>query len=154
MLWENENEKPIEKQVSVVLLENGKRLDNVKQIIFKKSVIFEKPKKMLVWCDKNRVIMDDVLGVFINRPYPIITTNDFWQYCAEIPENLKDETNWDRFAKVINSECNTDHAIEVFENRPLSCVFCPASKFCENDISTLNTAGCIKTFANWAKKKA
>lgn len=57
------------------------------------NVIFDPPKKMLVWNDTNtECLKDDVVAVIPSRKsYPVVGVKDAWRYCAEISEQAKTE---------------------------------------------------------------
>ena len=52
-----------------------------------KPVVFDPPKRMLVWNDGNNEPATEQVFAFIpNRCYPVIGTYDNLDHCAEIPE--------------------------------------------------------------------
>lgn len=59
----------------------------LKEFTSEKQVIFDPPKRMLVWNYGNsEPFEDDVFAFIPNRCYPVIGTNDSLDHCAEIPE--------------------------------------------------------------------
>ena len=57
--------------------------------------IFDPPKKMVVWdssCGTPQI--EPVCAITIRKPFPVITVESFYDYCAEIPqEEPKRATN-------------------------------------------------------------
>ena len=52
-----------------------------------KPVLFDPPKRMLVWNDDDSEPLEDNVFAFIpNRCYPVIGTDDNLDHCAEIPD--------------------------------------------------------------------
>ena len=52
-----------------------------------KPVIFDPPKRMLVWNnDDNEPATEQVFAFIPNRCYPVIATDDSLDHCSEIPE--------------------------------------------------------------------
>lgn len=61
----------------------------LKEFTSEKPVIFDPPKRMLVWNDgDDEPSKDNVFAFIPNRCYPVIATNDNLGHCAEIPEVL------------------------------------------------------------------
>ena len=59
----------------------------LKEFTSEKPVIFDPPKRMLVWNDgDNEPATEQVFAFIPNRCYPVIATDDNLGYCAEIPE--------------------------------------------------------------------
>ena len=59
----------------------------LKEFTSEKPVIFDPPKRMLVWNDVDSEPSKANVFAFIpNRCYPVIGTNDNLDHCAEIPE--------------------------------------------------------------------
>ena len=59
----------------------------LKEFTSEKPVIFDQPKRMLVWdYDDETPTKKDVLAFIPNRCYPVIATDDNLDHCAEIPE--------------------------------------------------------------------
>lgn len=53
-----------------------------------KPVVFDPPKRMLVWDDDDSEPSKDNVFAFIpNRCYPVIGTDDNLDHCAEIPDS-------------------------------------------------------------------
>lgn len=53
-----------------------------------KHVVFDPPKRMLVWDDDDSEPSKDNVFAFIpNRCYPVIGTDDNLDHCAEIPDS-------------------------------------------------------------------
>ena len=54
-----------------------------------KPVVFDPPKRMLVWNDgDNEPATEQVFAFIPNRCYPVIATDDNLDHCSEIPEVL------------------------------------------------------------------
>lgn len=52
--------------------------------------IFDPPKEMLVWeCSFTEPAVKHVYAITGNPYYPVVTTKSCYDYCAEIPEELK-----------------------------------------------------------------
>ena len=61
----------------------------LKEFESEKPVIFDPPKRMLVWNDgDDEPSKDNVFAFIPNRCYPVIAPNDNLEHCAEIPEVL------------------------------------------------------------------
>lgn len=59
----------------------------LKEFTSDKTVVFDPPKKMLVWDkDNGKPIQCDVLMYHPRYTYPVICADDSFRYCAEIPE--------------------------------------------------------------------
>lgn len=59
----------------------------LKEFTSDKPVVFDPPKKMLVWDkDNGKPIQCDVLMYHPRYTYPVICEDDSFRYCAEIPE--------------------------------------------------------------------
>lgn len=59
----------------------------LKEFTSEKPVIFDPPKRMLVWDDDDSEPSKANVFAFIpNRCYPVIGTDDNLDHCAEIPE--------------------------------------------------------------------
>ena len=59
----------------------------LKEFKSEKPVIFDPPKRMLVWNDGDCEPFEDNVSAFIpTRYYPVIGTDDDLDHCAEIPE--------------------------------------------------------------------
>jgi len=59
----------------------------LKEFESEKPVLFDTPRKMLVWNDNDETPTEkDVLAFIPNRCYPVIATDDNLDHCAEIPE--------------------------------------------------------------------
>ncbi len=55
-----------------------------------KPVIFDPPRKMLVWDTEGDPIYEDMVdGYFPNRSSRVLGTLETWAHCAEIPEETK-----------------------------------------------------------------
>lgn len=55
-----------------------------------KPQIFDPPRRMLVWdsaCDTP--LIERVCAITISKPFPVITVESCYDYCAEIPEEPK-----------------------------------------------------------------
>ena len=60
----------------------------LKEFESEKPVLFDPPKRMLVWNYGNsEPSIDNVFAFFPNRCYPVIGTNDSLDHCAEIPDS-------------------------------------------------------------------
>jgi hypothetical protein len=58
--------------------------------ITKLQQIFDPPKEMLVWDNgSNEPQIERVCAITMRRPYPIITCESCYDFCAEIPEEPK-----------------------------------------------------------------
>ena len=53
-----------------------------------KTVVFDKPRKMLVWddCNPDLLMTDTVYAYLVNRHPKVQGDKYAWQHCAEIPE--------------------------------------------------------------------
>ena len=61
----------------------------LKEFESEKPVLFDLPRKMLVWNDNDETRTEkDVLAFIPNRCYPVIATDDNLDHCSEIPEVL------------------------------------------------------------------
>ena len=61
----------------------------LKEFTSDKPVVFDPPKRMLVWdCDDNEPATEQVFAFIPNRCYPVIATDDNLDHCSEIPEVL------------------------------------------------------------------
>lgn len=61
----------------------------LKEFESKEPLLFDPPKRMLVWYDDDSEPLEDNVFAFIpNRCYPVIGTDDNLDHCAEIPEVL------------------------------------------------------------------
>ena len=61
----------------------------LKEFESEKPVLFDLPRKMLVWNDNDETPTEkDVLAFIPNRCYPVIATDDNLDHCSEIPEVL------------------------------------------------------------------
>ena len=61
----------------------------LKEFTSEKPVLFDPPRKMLVWNDNDETPTEkDVLAFIPNRCYPVIATDDNLDHCSEIPEVL------------------------------------------------------------------
>ena len=62
----------------------------LKEFTSDKPVVFDPPKKMLVWCKGELVPNEEeVLAFFPGRSYPVILKDDSYLACAEIPGQPK-----------------------------------------------------------------
>ena len=60
----------------------------LKEFTSEKPVIFDPPKRMLVWdYDDDEPSKDNVFAFIPNRCYPVIGTDDNLDHCAEIPDS-------------------------------------------------------------------
>ena len=59
----------------------------LKEFESEKPVVFDPPKRMLVWNNgDDEPSKENVFAFIPNRCYPVIGTNDNLDHCAEIPE--------------------------------------------------------------------
>ena len=59
----------------------------LKEFGSEKPVLFDPPKRMLVWDDgESEPSKENVFAFIPNRYYPVIGTNDNLDHCAEIPD--------------------------------------------------------------------
>ena len=59
----------------------------LKEFTSEKPVLFDPPKRMLVWNDgDNEPATEQVFAFIPNRCYPVIATDDNLDHCSEIPE--------------------------------------------------------------------
>ena len=63
----------------------------LKEFTSDKTVIFDKPRKMLVWddCNPDLLMTDTVYAYLVNRHPKVQGDKYAWQHCAEIPEEPK-----------------------------------------------------------------
>ena len=62
----------------------------LKEFASDKPVLFDTPKKMLVWDEGfDDALVLDVFAYLPWRPLPVIGHTSTWKYCAEIPEEPK-----------------------------------------------------------------
>ena len=60
----------------------------LKEFTSEKPVIFDPPKRMLVWNNgDDEPSKENVFAFIPNRCYPVIGTNDNLDHCAEIPDS-------------------------------------------------------------------
>ena len=63
----------------------------LKEFTSNTTVVFDKPRKMLVWddCNPDLVMTDTVYAYLVNRRPKVQGDKYAWQHCAEIPEEPK-----------------------------------------------------------------
>lgn len=55
-----------------------------------KPVVFDPPKRMVVWDDNFAPREEEVVAVLGGiRSEPVVATNSDWEHCAEIPEAMR-----------------------------------------------------------------
>ncbi len=62
----------------------------LKEFTSDKPVVFDPPRKMLVWdCESDPITEDTVEAYFPNRSGRVLGMNEQWAHCAELPEEPK-----------------------------------------------------------------
>ena len=103
----------------------------LKEFESEKPVLFDPPRKMLVWNDNDETpTKKDVLAFIPNRCYPVIATDNSFDHCAEIPEANSELATVLQFAKWVATGngllkrgcCITNYVSfdEIYENIPVS----------------------------------
>ena len=96
-----------------------------------KPVVFDPPKRMLVWNDgDNEPATEQVFAFIPNRCYPVIGTDNSFDHCAEIPEESSEQATVLQLAKWVATGngllkrgcCITNYVSfdEIDENSPVS----------------------------------
>ena len=103
----------------------------LKEFESEKPVVFDPPKRMLVWndCD-DEPSKDNVFAFIPNRCYPVIGTDDNLDHCAEIPVESSELATVLQLAKWVATGngllkrvcCITNYVSfdEIDENSPVS----------------------------------
>ena len=75
----------------------------LKEFESKEPLLFDPPKRMLVWNDDDSEPLEDNVFAFIpNRCYPVIGTDDNLDHCAEIPEESSEQATVIQFAEWVS----------------------------------------------------
>ena len=96
-----------------------------------KPVVFDPPKRMLVWdCDDETPTEKDVIAFIPNRYHKVIEQTSLSLHCAEIPEESSELATVLQFAKWVATGngllkrgcCITNYVSfdEIYENIPVS----------------------------------
>lgn len=116
----------------------------LKEFESEKPVLFEPPKKMLVWNDGNSEPLEDNVFAFIpNRCYPVIGTNDNLDHCAEIPEVMcrratnRELAKWLVLGKgqykVSGGRIWTEHHYDIGQDDDACSNFIKVRKWCDTE---------------------
>ena len=103
----------------------------LKEFTSEKPVIFDQPKRMLVWNYNDETPTEvEVLAFIPNRCYPVIATDDNLDHCAEIPEDSSKQATVIQLAEWVSKGnglmkrgcCITNYVSfdEIDENSPVS----------------------------------
>ena len=103
----------------------------LKEFESEKPVVFDPPKRMLVWdCDDETPTEKDVIAFIPNRYHKVIEQTSLSLHCAEIPEESSELATVLQFAKWVatgngllkRGDCITNYVSfdEIYENIPVS----------------------------------